>query len=432
MLGMPGETPTPAQDWTQRALSPQALTPASIALLLAGRAGSPASQLGLGLMSSLAGYQMQEPERQARMAELKRQHEMQYGQTDIGPMVDDIREAQGMPRTNQPKMVSRWAAPSYLQALSALGRQQPEMLFDPEKGTIIGEHKPGQERTPVIRPAVPPTYGPPQEFGGVDVPSFETSGQVTAPGKPAVRAVPVRESNIPAYLQSAEREREFQAKPQNSLEAMAAFEAASEAVRSKSMDAETAWNAHRLGRYGWTFNQFAGYTPASPKAEPRLHYGPTGEIVKETPGEGPGYKQLRPPTPETPKEPTTFKERYIERVRKVDPAKAAEMEKQAWLVEVGRADLATAQNYVKTLDAMKLVAPPADRPQIEADIKQTMAIVRRLQQGVVEKNAPQMSDAAKGVIQRAQADKAAGKPWTREQLDRELEAAGVSRQQPGP
>src|SRR3990167_10085001 len=95
-----------APDWTQRLLSPGALTPASLALLLAGRQGSPASQLGLGLLGHLAAYQMQEPERQAKLEERKRQHDLQYGQTDIGPMIDDLREAQGMPRTNQPKVVS--------------------------------------------------------------------------------------------------------------------------------------------------------------------------------------------------------------------------------------------------------------------------------------------------------------------------------------
>jgi len=168
------------------------------------------------------------------------------------------------------------------------------------------------------------------------------------------------------------------------------------------------------------------------RAEPRLHYGPGGEIIKETPGEGPGYKQLRPDTPPIPKEPATPEERYVERVRLVDKDKAARMDEILWLVKTGRADLPTQVNYLRILDGIRLLTSAEERPAIMARMQETMAIIDKLQKDVVEKRSPGMSDAAKAVLQRAQADKAAGKPWTREQMDRELEAAGVSRQRPGP
>ena len=295
-----GASPTGSagSDWTQRLLSPGALTPASLALLLAGRQGSPASQLGLGLLGHLAAYQMQEPERQAKLEERKRQHDLQYGQTDIGPMIDDLREAQGMPRTNQPKVVSRWAAPSYIQALSALGRVQPDILFDPESGAVVGEARPGQERTPVLRPSLPPPYRPAAEFGAEPGPSLgetlQTPGQQAGPGQREVRAIPVKESSIPALQQYIEKRREWEARPQNNPQALAAFNAAAEAVRGGT-EAEAAWNQHGLGRYGWTWQQFQGYTPATPKTPPALHMDSrTGEIIQPTPGVGPGFNVLRP------------------------------------------------------------------------------------------------------------------------------------------
>src|SRR3990167_10851053 len=234
-----------APEWRQRFPSPGALTPASIALLAAGRSGSPASNLGLGLLGHLAAYQMQEPERQARLEELKRQHDLQYGQTDIGPMIDDLREAQGMPRTNQAKVVSRWAAPSYIQALSALGRVQPDILFDPESGAVVGEARPGQERTPVLRPSLPPPYRPAAEFGAEPGPSLgetlQTPGQQAGPGQREVRAIPVKESSIPALQQYIEKRREWEARPQNNPQDLAAFNAAAEAVRGGT-EPEAAWN----------------------------------------------------------------------------------------------------------------------------------------------------------------------------------------------
>ena len=269
---------------------------AGLALAASSRGGSPASQIGGGMLSQYGQYAANNPHQQAlldmdkqRLEMEKKRYQDEYGTQDVTDSVNTLRASQGLPPLDNRLNLPGSAARAVMAHVATMPK--PEQTITPADVILSAGG---------TLPSATEQVASPEDMSMTSVLTPDSAARLAA------LKTPMNVTAAPAFAKLY-IDAENQKKEQAGLAAMTQFET----LRSQGVEPRQAYIQAKLPNYGIKFNDvykptladqiqeaqraglFGGSAPSAPAAEPQS--GPSGGGELGPPGSGPNGPPL--PTP---------------------------------------------------------------------------------------------------------------------------------------